>query len=59
MEYYDWNLNASKTNVETLFGKPAEEIENVKEYSESVANLMNEGDDFNSINSFANDFYFR
>lgn len=43
MEYYVWENNASKTSVEALFGKPAEEIPNVVEYSTAVTNLMNEG----------------
>lgn len=43
MEYYDWNNNASKKSIEALFGKPAEEIPHIAEYSTAVSNLMNEG----------------
>lgn len=43
MEYYEWKNNASKKSIETLFGKPAEEIQKIDEYSTAVNNLMNEG----------------
>lgn len=43
MEYYEWNNNASKKNIEALFEKKAEDISYVEEYSTAVSNLMNEG----------------
>ncbi|XP_019871921.2 28S ribosomal protein S35, mitochondrial [Aethina tumida] len=44
MEYYDWNNNQSKKSVEEIFAKPADQIPNIKTYSEAVSNLMNEGE---------------
>lgn len=43
MEYYEWENNASKKSIEALFGKCAEEIPNIDQYSTAVSNLMNEG----------------
>lgn len=43
MEIYVWENNASKTNIETLFEKPSQEIPTIDEYSTAVNNLMNEG----------------
>ncbi|KAJ8957522.1 hypothetical protein NQ318_020560 [Aromia moschata] len=36
MEYYDWNINASKSNIEAIFGKPSEEIPNIVAYSDAT-----------------------
>lgn len=43
MEYYDWKNNASKRSIETLFGKPSEEIPHINDYTTAVSSLMNEG----------------
>lgn len=59
MEYYEWKNNASKTNIEALFGKPAEEIPTVEEYSTAVTNLMNEGIIIIFGGFFNHDFFFR
>ncbi|KAJ8976895.1 hypothetical protein NQ317_014066 [Molorchus minor] len=52
MEYYDWNKNASKTNIESYFGKPTEEIENIQLYSDTVSNLMNEGESEYTVSKY-------
>ncbi|CAH1970293.1 unnamed protein product [Acanthoscelides obtectus] len=52
MEYYDWSKNASKKSVEALFGKQTEDIPNVKEYSEAVSTLMNEGESEYSVTKY-------
>lgn len=44
MEVYDWSRNASKTNIEALFGSSVENISNVEDYRTATTALMNEGD---------------
>ncbi|KAK4876972.1 hypothetical protein RN001_009478 [Aquatica leii] len=44
MEFYDWNVSKSKSSIESIFGKPAEEIVKADVYSKAVGALMNEGE---------------
>ncbi|CAH1171308.1 unnamed protein product [Phaedon cochleariae] len=44
MERYEWSASSSKKCLETLFGKPTEDIAESKVYSEAVDKLMNEGE---------------
>ena len=48
MEYYDWEKNASKKNIEILFGEKCENIENIGIYSSAVTSYMNDGKDINT-----------
>ena len=43
MEYYIWENNASKVNVEKIFGKEAKDIPHIEVYSSAVDKYMNEG----------------
>lgn len=52
MEYYDWQKNASKKSLETLFGKPYDEIQHGKEYAGAVDKYMNEGESEYTINNY-------
>lgn len=52
MEYYDWQKNASKKSLETLFGKPYEEIQHGKKYAGAVDKYMNEGESEYTINNY-------
>lgn len=52
MEYYNWENNASKRNIEAIFSKRAEDIPDINVYSEAVSNLMNEGENEYTISKY-------
>ncbi|CAG9770685.1 unnamed protein product [Ceutorhynchus assimilis] len=52
MEIYCWENNASKKNIEALFGCKSEEIPNAAEYSEAVSHYMNEGENDYTISKY-------
>jgi len=53
MEVYIWENNQSRKSIESLFDKPAGEIEGSKEYSEAVTRYMNEGENDYTIKKYA------
>jgi hypothetical protein len=44
MERYIWENNASKSNIEKMFGRDAKDIGHIGTYSASVDKYMNEGE---------------
>ncbi|RZC39264.1 28S ribosomal protein S35, mitochondrial [Asbolus verrucosus] len=52
MEQYIWENNASKANIEKIFGKEAKEIPQIQIYSEAVDKYMNEGESEYTINNY-------
>jgi len=44
MEFYDWNISASKATLESLFAKASSEIPHAESYSKAVNAVMNEGE---------------
>ncbi|XP_018329718.1 28S ribosomal protein S35, mitochondrial [Agrilus planipennis] len=52
MEYYDWTKNQSCKSLESMFEVPFDKIEHGKEFSEAVSNLMNNGENLQTLKTY-------
>jgi uncharacterized protein YdaT len=52
MERYIWENNASKSNIEKMFGRDAKDIGHIGTYSASVDKYMNEGENEYTVTQY-------
>lgn len=52
MEVYNWNNSVSQKNLESMFGKPVDEILNSDTYSKAINSLMNEGENEYTVTKY-------